>query len=54
MASRMLVKSCDQLESSDLDGAKEQNRWKRLDFALSRALQGMVKSCGESFLRMLR
>ena len=42
------TKSFDQLESSDLDGAKEQIRWKRLDFSISRALQGMVKSSGES------
>ena len=41
-------KTFDQLESSDLDGAKYQIRWKRLDCLLSRALQGMVKSSGES------
>ena len=41
-------KSFGQLESSDLDGAKDQIRWKRLDFSLPRALQGMVKSSGES------
>ena len=41
-------KSCDQLGSSDLDGAKDQIRWKRLDFSLSRELQGMVKSSAES------
>ena len=39
----------DQLESSDLEGAKDQIRWKRLGFSLSRALQDMVKSSGESF-----
>ena len=41
-------KSFDQLECSDLDGVKDRIRWKRFDFSLSRALQGMVKSSGES------
>ena len=41
-------KSLDQLECSDPEGAKEQIRWKRFDFSLSRALQGMAKSSGES------
>ena len=41
-------RSFDQLECSDLEGAEDQMRWQRLDFSLSRALQGMVKSSGES------
>ena len=41
-------KSFDQLECPDLDGVKDRIRWKRFDLSLSRALQGMVKSSGES------
>jgi len=43
------TKSFAQLEQSELDGStSEEWRWKRLDFALSRALQGMIKASGES------
>ena len=42
------TKAFDQLECSSMDGAKDQIRWKRLDLSLSRALQGMAKSSGES------
>ena len=42
------VKTFEQLECSDMARAKEQIRWKKLDLSLSRALQGMVKSSGES------
>ena len=42
------VKTFNQLQCSNLDGAKDQIRWKRLDFSLSRALQGMAKTSGES------
>jgi hypothetical protein len=40
--------SFDQLESSDLDGTGDQTRWRRPDFSLSKALQGMIRSSGES------
>ncbi|MFM7982181.1 MAG: hypothetical protein ACKPKO_22965 [Candidatus Fonsibacter sp.] len=43
------TKSFEQLEQSELDGGtSEEWRWKRIDFALSRALQGMIKASGES------
>ena len=42
------VKAFEQLECSDMARAKEQIRWKKLDLSLARALQGMVKSSGES------
>ncbi|MFM7980249.1 MAG: hypothetical protein ACKPKO_13120, partial [Candidatus Fonsibacter sp.] len=43
------TKSFEQLEQSELVGStNEEWRWTRLDFALSRALQGMIKSSGES------
>ena len=41
-------KSFDSLECSDLDGTVDQTRWRRLDFSLSKALQGMIRSSGES------
>ena len=41
-------KAFDELECSDMDGTHGQVRWKRLDFALPRALQGMIRSSGES------
>ena len=40
------AKAFDKLEGSNLEGAKGQVRWRRLDFSLSRALQGMVRSSG--------
>ena len=42
------AKTFDELAHSDLDGAKYQIRWRRFDFALSRAPQGMIKWSGES------
>ena len=41
-------KSFDDLECSDFDGTVDQTRWRRLDFSLSRALQGMIRYSGES------
>ena len=41
-------KSFEELENSDVDVAEDPSRWKRLDSALSKALQGMIKSSGES------
>ncbi|MFM7983507.1 MAG: hypothetical protein ACKPKO_29695, partial [Candidatus Fonsibacter sp.] len=38
----------DQLEQSEIGGNPSDGwRWKRLDFSLSRALQGMIRSSGE-------
>ena len=48
MAKRMLSKSFEQLEQSELGNSTVEDwRWRRLDFSLSRALQGMIKSSGE-------
>ncbi|MFM7979633.1 MAG: hypothetical protein ACKPKO_09990, partial [Candidatus Fonsibacter sp.] len=41
-------KSFDQLEQSELGGNTSDGwRWKRLDYSISRALQGMIRSSGE-------
>ncbi|MFM7985147.1 MAG: hypothetical protein ACKPKO_38095 [Candidatus Fonsibacter sp.] len=41
-------KSVEQLEQSELGTSTVEDwRWIRLDFSLSRALQGMIKSSGE-------
>ena len=41
-------KTFDELECSDMDGVHDQVRWTSLAFSLSSALQGMVRSSGES------
>ncbi|MFM7979845.1 MAG: hypothetical protein ACKPKO_11060, partial [Candidatus Fonsibacter sp.] len=40
--------SVEELENSDMDGATDQILWKRLDEALSKALQGTIKTSGKS------
>ncbi|MFM7980559.1 MAG: hypothetical protein ACKPKO_14700, partial [Candidatus Fonsibacter sp.] len=41
------TKSFEQLEQTEIDGGtSEEWRWKRHEFALSRALQGMIKASG--------
>ena len=41
-------KSFEEFEDSDMEVIEDHLRWKQLDFALGRALQGMIKSSGES------
>jgi hypothetical protein len=41
-------KAFDEFECSDVDYTHDQTRWRRWDFSLSKALQGMIRSSGES------
>ena len=48
MAQRVLDEVIRRAQVSDLDGTIDQTRSRRLDLSLSKALQGMLRSSGES------